>query len=144
MKYFCEKCQRCFEEEDIISSSEYGMFIPLCPECHGLLEEKEVCKICGQLYDCVDEKSNKEVCNKCLHEHDDDIDFWFGMCSANGITELVSINAVLFSAFTEDEIEEILLKELRKRCKENPKEYNCARFVDEDPEWAADMLKENN
>jgi hypothetical protein len=143
MKYFCEKCRIYFDEEEIISSSEYGMDIAMCPECHRELQECKECKICHNSFAEEERKVEDGVCEECLHSEDDNIDFWYGICSASGQVEDVSLNAVLTTAFTEDEMEEILLEELKKRHKENPEEYNCSRFVNDDTSWAAEQLKEN-
>lgn len=100
MEYFmCERCGKVYDGDETPLSGD-------C-ECGGYLEDAMKCEICGEIfipddYNCI--------CDECL-EKNASVDTVFELYG--DLNETIEINDFLANVFSKDEIEEILLKELR-------------------------------
>ena len=143
MPYKCCDCGNVFEYPDVWQESrgEYwgvscSESVGGCPNCHGDYEEAMPCKICGSHK--FEDELNGEVCDKCLDEYKHDIEMCFKV-GANE-TDKVDLNYFLASMFEKEEIEQILLENLRK--KEKHQRVDCQEFIDSDRSWFAERLVE--
>lgn len=137
----CLECGHLFEvgEEETYTeymgechgASAYETF-KVCPVCGGDYEETKSCAICGA--DHLEDDLISGVCAECL------ADVTLDDCLAvNGDRkEEIKINAVLAYAFTESQIEEILMRELRQADKIKP--VSCLDYINEDITWFAEEL----
>lgn len=138
MRYQCHNCLRDFEEPDIIEEP-HGEKHGVCPYCKGYFEEMTQCRICGQYF--TEDELSGGVCDECIYEHDTDHELCYRLGEKS--TELVSINSFLASAFTVEQINEILYHRLKEISRIT--NISCYNFIDSDKSWFAEQLiKEKN
>lgn len=141
--YECNRCGLRFEKY-VVAEEKHGLGYPpyekiaACPHCHGTFEELEKCEICGEWH-TQDEITNG-VCDKCIYSFDSDIEFCYTLGNEEESTECVSINGFIASVLTNEQINEILIKELRIAFSIGA--FNCNDFIDGDKSWFADKIKE--
>ena len=129
----CCKCGKILDENELSSyEDDRGEFwgtpcsetISCCPYCGGdEFEEVHECPECGRYHEY------SGTCDDCLLETAGDIDLWMNISKNMGTTESVKINSMLAYYFTEEEIEEILLKELKQH-------DDCKEYIKDDTNWA--------
>ena len=140
-RYKCDHCGREFDEPDIITET-HGLDSPpyeeigVCPYCKGWFEEMHKCKICGEHY--TDDELTSGVCDECIYEHDTDHELCYRLGEKS--TESVSINSFLASAFTEEQINEILYHRLKEISRIT--NISCYDFIESDKSWFAERLIE--
>lgn len=135
----CLECSHLFEvgEEKAIRETHgftdgTGEIFKVCPVCGGDFEEAVRCSICGEYH--FEDDLQGGVCADCL------TDVTLDDCLAvNGDKKTeININSVLAYAFTESQIEEILMRELRQADKIKP--VSCLDYINEDITWFAEEL----
>ena len=141
LKYKCDHCVREFEEPDIITET-HGMTdgscekIGVCPYCKGYFEEMHKCEICGEWY--TEDELTSGVCDECIYQHDTDIELLYRLGNEEDAKETVTINGFIASVLTEEQINEILMRELRTI------NYACyvngTEFIGSDKSWFAEQL----
>lgn len=123
--YLCEYGGASFYED-----------IEICPVCGSSeLEEVEACRVCGEYhipaprgYDDV--QMYEGICEKCLCEASVETCVKIARCEGS---HLVEINAFLATAFTSEEIEDILIEALKRSPRKAVTDYALG-----DPEWFAE------
>lgn len=143
MSFKCLKCGHIFEEgEEKTYIENYGepggkpylQWFGCCPLCGGEYEETKQCVVCGSEH-LKDELYFCDVCENCK----DDIKFEYkyrpDLCYklAEKGKRSVSINPFLADMFTEEQINEILFKELISSSSFMP--VNCEAFIEADEYW---------
>ncbi len=106
--YICKECGRTYTEDTV---PEYQDFTPLGEQ--GFIDD---CSCGGEIieaYECVlcDEPTANAVCNKCLNEN---ITFETVLRYGTDAKQNIEINGYLAHEFTEEQINEILERELRE------------------------------
>ena len=140
--YRCKECGNLFEEgEQATWQESRGEFwgnpctenMSGCPLCKGNYEETSKCICCGN-ENFLEEELENGVCNECIEKHTKDFDF----CIKAGeeARENVKINGAVLSIWSADEINEILIEELKKI-----KNISFEKFVQEDKFWFAEMIE---
>lgn len=142
-RYQCHECDRRFEEPDIITET-HGMIdgscekIGVCPYCKGYFEEVYQCKICGEWF--TDGELTSGVCDDCIYQHDTDIELLYRLGNEEDAKETVKLNGFIASVLTEEQISEIVIRELRTLnyvgC------INGTEFIGSDKDWFAEKLLE--
>lgn len=142
-KHQCHECDRRFEEPDIITET-HGMTdgscekIGVCPYCKGYYEPMYQCKICGQYF--TEDELSGGVCDECIYEHDTDIELLYRLGNEEDAKETVKLNGFIASVLTEEQINEIVMRELRTI---NYAPYiNGIEFIGSDKSWFAEKLLE--
>jgi hypothetical protein len=146
MRYECHNCGRRFEEPDFVVE-RHGLDTPpyekvaVCPYCHGYFDEMYQCKICGEWN--TDGELTSGVCDECIYQHDTDIELLYKLGNEEEAKETVTLNGFVASVLTEEQINEILMRELRTI---NYAGYvNGTEFIGSDKSWFAEQLiKEKN
>ena len=146
--YKCEHCGAFFDEPTMETLWEYRgecfgdasnerVSVCKCPECgtSGMITEAEVCVVCGKPYLWGETESS--ICPNCMMSHCN-IDFCYD--AGKTYNEDVELNGFLASMFSKEEIEEILLRELKKANETMP--INCISFIQQDPSWFSDRVIE--
>lgn len=141
MRYQCHECDRRFEEPDFITET-HGLDSPpyekigVCPYCKGYYEPMYQCKICGEWF--TDDELTSGVCDDCIYQHDTDIELLYRLGNEEDAKETVTINGFIASVLTEEQINEILMRELRTI------NYACyvngTEFIGSDKSWFAEQL----
>lgn len=143
--YKCLECGHIFEdgEEARWSESRVEPFsypgneeMSGCPLCHGDYEECKPCTICGRYH--IKDETNNGVCDVCIDQCRYDPETCYKVGKKD--TEKVNINCFLATIFNENEINEILYREMQLINKYAL--INCNDFIDADSDWFADMLEE--
>lgn len=136
----CINCGSLLEEEDLKTEIDRDTLEPygFCPFCDSdeIIEVKE-CDECGCYFSEEGLHGyDHQVCIGCISKRRHDLDF----CKAVGDEEQdqVSLNGFLLEMFDEDEIEEILLRELKDRHK--IKQIDGMHFLIGCLDSAADVL----
>ena len=136
MMYRCENCGHLFEEgEQAVWEERHGFDAPPyekwsgCPLCHGDYEETKPCKKCGAEH--TDDELIEGVCEECISGYRYNVDTCYEIGATND-TE-ICINSFLATYFTKEEIEELLIKEIKKSEKTMP--FDCQKFIEFDKEW---------
>lgn len=136
--YKCRECGFVFETPmmGIGHLSGYGF----CPRCHGDFEEMEKCDACGEYF--VDEDNTLCcICHECekkfVNEHRFNVQ---GIFDLEDEKESVKINSFLAWAFKPEEIEEILLFNLKEKQINQPEDYSEYLYGDYD--WLEEKIKE--
>lgn len=145
-RYQCHECDRRFEEPDIITET-HGMTdgscekIGVCPYCKGYFEEMQECKICGEW--CTDDELTSGVCDECIYTHTSNIELCYKFGDEEEAKETIKLNGLVASMFTEEQINEILINQLRSFNKIGF--VSCVEFIGSDKSWFAEQLiKEKN
>lgn len=139
--YECFECERHFEEPDFIVE-KHGLDTPpyeklaACPYCKSFFREMYQCKICGEWF--TDEELTMYVCDDCIYQHDTDIELLYKLGNEEEVKETVTLNGFVASVLTEEQINEILIRELRTI------NYACyvngTEFIGSDKSWFAEQL----
>lgn len=139
-RYICDSCGREFEEPDIVTEP-HGEKVGCCPHCHGWFEEMHECKICGEYF--TEDELTSGVCDDCIYQHDTDIELLYKLGNEEDAKETVKLNGFVASVLTEEQINEIVMRELRTI---NYAPYiNGIEFIGSDKSWFAEQLiKEKN
>lgn len=109
-----------------------------CPHCGSdNIDEVVSCSECGEYYPEGDLFGMNSVCEDCIMKMRYDLDF----CAAVGdeVQEEVSLNGFLLEMFSEEEIEAILMRELKAASETSP--VDGGSFLTWNLEDAADVLK---
>ena len=106
-----------------------------CPRCGGAYEETKPCASCGS--ERFEDDLYGGICKECLSEYDNDLDTCLKLGEIN--KEEIEINSLLVTMFTQAEIEEILIRELKEAEKIAP--VDCSNFVYDDLEWFGESLR---
>ena len=144
--YICERCKKEYDElptyqEDfgydvgIGRVQAWQTMVANC-SCGGDIVEATECEECGNLFI---ENGEQTICDECLEEYKT---FDNAIKIGNKYKVRVNINQFLKMCFTEDEIEEILERELRE-AKKLGKSFN--KEVEEylnDNEWLSENIKD--
>lgn len=145
MRYQCHECDRRFEEPDFITET-HGLDTPpyekiaVCPYCKGYFEEMHECKICGEYF--TEDELTSGVCDDCIYEHDTDIELLYRLGNEEDAKETVKLNGFIASVLTEEQINEIVIRELRIINRFNPSCVNGTEFIGSDKSWFAEKLLE--
>lgn len=138
----CYMCGQIFEDDllDEIIDRDTRETFGVCPYCGSdEIETVKECAVCGEYFQ-EDELhgSRRSVCLGCVAKRRHDVDF----CKAVGDEEQVQVfaNSFLLNMFDDNEIEEILLRELHERNK--VKEVDCMPYLIEFIDTAADHIVE--
>lgn len=118
MKYICEDCGRVLDEEELpVYKEDYGFqtgvgwksmeqeLLDSC-SCGGEFVEATECETCGEYFNDCD---NIKICENCIEEN---ATFENAIEIGEQNPKEISINGYLASEFTNEEIEEILKREL--------------------------------
>lgn len=145
----CVECGHVFSEYELSTWEEsrgdhFG--IPCyekmsgCPICEGDYEDVVECDICGENH--LVRELTGGVCEDCIKTYQHDVDMHFKV-GAND-TDSIELNCFLASVFTKEDIELILLNELksRKGYAKKQVESDCERFIEYNREWFAAWLAE--
>ena len=136
-------CGELFEFEDLKKEfNSYGLgdgsgetFL-VCPFCKGTPDEAHLCKDCGEWF-TMDELTGG-LCDECLeklkNQYRFNIDKCVELCGEE--TESVNLSSFVLSMFSESQIEEILLNELRKSEK-----VDFLPFIEYDIEWFVEKAR---
>lgn len=134
----CTDCGFVFAEEDIITWQEnYGEFFSGCPQCFGAYEETVECDLCKS--DCLENEMNFDICQKCFDEYASDVNFCYKVASEENFYTEMLLNNFLWSFFTAEEIEQILLKELQEKFKNDAKLFKKG-FAFDDVNWFSQKI----
>ena len=140
MMFKCESCGHLFEEgEQAVWEERHGLDTPPyekwsgCPLCYGAYEKAEPCKICGSN---TEEELVGGVCEDCFDECKHDVDICYKI--GENCLEEIEINSFLATIFSVSQIEEILLKEIRKA--HEIISVDCSEFIEKDKSWFGEML----
>lgn len=144
--YECHRCGKHFEEPDWVVE-RYGLDSPpydkvaVCPYCHGYFEEMYQCQICGEWF--TDDELTMAVCDECIYKHESDHELCYKLGNEESAKESITINGFVASVFTEEQINEILMRELRNI--KDITNISCIEFIGSDKSWFAEQLiKEKN
>ena len=135
MAYKCLECGHIFEDgEQAEWEEKHGLDTPPyekfsgCPLCGCAYEETVKCECCGA--DFLEEELTDGVCEDCLEQEKDAYRYNPQKCYelSKGETAKVEINYFLSCMFTEKQIEEILILNIRKASALMP--IDCSAFMD--------------
>lgn len=143
--FICADCGRLVDENEVYVSTEsrgecWGtpcyIKVNVCPHCGGELEEATECVVCGGW-----SSEDTGICDDCLGKLTTDEN-----CLDIGEENLekIKINGFLYSAFTEDEINNILWEKLKsdpiklEEVKVTYRDYDKYYFA----EWVKNKWKE--
>lgn len=106
-----------------------------CPNCGGAYDETKACAVCGsEQLEC---DLYGGICVDCLKKYKNDLDTCLKLGAID--KEEIKINSLLVTMFTQAEIEEILIRELKEAEKIAP--VDCSSFVYDDLEWFGESLR---
>ena len=106
-----------------------------CPICGGAYEETKPCVVCKS--EQLDDDLYGGICKSCLAEYENDLETCLKLGAID--KEEIEINSLLVTMFTQSEIEEILIRELKGAEKLSP--VDCSSFVYDDLEWFGEALR---
>lgn len=142
----CLNCGHIFEDgEELRKSEKVGEFwgapayeeYPLCPLCESdEVEETCNCEICGGEF--TSDELCCGVCDDCISDYQFDLETCYNI--GKNAKEPIEINSFLTAMFSVEEIEKILIENLRKSSEFI--ETNCADFINSDKSWFAEQLIE--
>lgn len=147
MAYKCLECGHIFEDGEQEEWEEtHGLETPPyekmsgCPLCKGSYEETVHCSVCGGNF--LDEELTGGVCEDCVEEMKDQYRYNPQKCYeiSKDETAKVEINYFLSCMFTEKQIEDILLLNIRKASALIP--IDCSAFMDADKSWFEERIVE--
>lgn len=143
MNYKCLDCGTVFDAENAHTYSEsrsyWGMpcseeFME-CPNCKSdCFEETHSCELCGAEF--LQDELYGGVCKGCIDDYKFDID----ACIDIGQTEkqTIEINSFFASMFTADQIDSLLLRELKSA--HSIMKVDCTPFIENDLSWFGERL----
>ncbi|MBQ5889744.1 MAG: hypothetical protein IIW73_02175 [Clostridia bacterium] len=113
-----------------------------CPSCGSdNLTEAEPCEVCGECYPIEDLYGyNHRVCRDCIERKNGDIDFFADVGKESGCDVEYSLNSFLASFFSKEELEDLMIAELKNRASIRP--VDCSEYLKYNMEDAADVLAE--
>lgn len=136
MKYICEECEKVIDEEELETYKEpHGEVFNMWCYCGGEYVPAETCELCGE--PCL--KIYSGVCAECLNdcaELEEAIDY------GEQNKKEILINGYLAREFTLEEIELILMREVREEKRLGLK-LKYEEFCLEDKCDFAEFLKES-
>lgn len=147
--YKCLCCGHIFEEgEQQTWRENRGEFLGSscseemegCPLCYGEYEKTVCCSVCGGNF--LEDELNDGVCDDCIENSKESYRYNPQKCYelSKDETAKVEINYFLSCMFTEKQIEEILLLNIRKASALIP--IDCSAFMDADKSWFEDKIAE--
>lgn len=116
--YVCTKCGKLSEEQPTrreyhreVPGDSYETFVDSC-KCGGEIEKAVKCAVCDDWYDA--DSLTEGVCRYCLHHEltPENVESFVGTFEIEKCT--FEINAALEYIFTSDEVNEILMRELKE------------------------------
>ena len=132
--YKCLDCGMEFEAPSIWTEP-HGEEVSGCPTCGGAYEKLKECEACMRL--CLKEELHNGLCESCIMEYEYDLPKCLEIGEKN--KEEIKINGFLAYFFSENEIEEILKKELEETAKII--KINCSEYIENDIDEFAKLLK---
>ena len=147
MSFKCVSCGHIFEDgEQAEWEEKHGLDTPPyenfsgCPLCRGEYEETVKCKCCGA--DFLEEELTSGFCDDCVGELKEQYRYNPQKCYelSKDETAKVEINYFLSCMFTEKQIEEILLFNVRRASALMP--IDCSAFLEADRSWLEDKIIE--
>jgi hypothetical protein len=147
MSFKCLKCGHIFEDgEEKTYTENYGepggkpylQWFGCCPLCGGDFEEMAKCKVCGEDFS-KDELSYYGVCECCKEDVKSKYKYRPDLCYKICDSEktFLQINKFLAEMFTQEEIEQVLFKELV--CS-SYSPVNCESFINADDDWFVEKV----
>jgi hypothetical protein len=145
--YKCVGCGNIFEEgEQAVWEETHGLDSPpyekfcCCPSCGGEFEEAKHCVVCGGCF--LEDELNDGICNECLYELEEEYRHDFNKCYEISENEKVKVelNFFLSCMFTEKQIEEILMKNLKEA--NSLVSIDCTAFLEADRIWLQERIAE--
>lgn len=146
----CLECGEFFERNDAVYSSSYvgehfgtpvSQRVLCCPTCGSddLIPAKS-CKICGEYFgeDDIEDGVCSDCLNDALKEYRDDFDKCLDLCKDE--KENIEINPIFAHFFTESQINEILLRELKEA--NGIKQFDFTAFLIDDKSWFIEKMLE--
>ena len=106
-----------------------------CPCCGGVYEETQPCSVCHS--EQLKNDLYGGICKECLSKYENDLDICLKLGEVS--KEDIEINSLLVTMFTQAEIEEILIRELKEAEKTAP--VDCSSFVYDDLDWFGETLR---
>ena len=147
--YKCTDCGHIFEDGEEKVTTEYlgeCFGFPAydefssCPSCGGDYDKAEKCEKCGGVFFC--DELTDGLCNECLNvlamEYKYDIAKCYALSKESGEKENISIDPFLASMFTEEEINEVLYRELAVASSIKP--VDCTPFIESDRYWFNEQI----
>ena len=145
--YKCLDCGHIFEEgEQQTWSENRGEFwgsscseeMQGCPLCKGEYEKTVCCSVCGGNF--LEDELNEGVCENCIEDAKSKYRYNPQKCYelSKDETAKVEINYFLSCMFTEKQIEEILLLNIRKASALMP--IDCSAFIEADKSWIEEKI----
>lgn len=148
MYFKCVNCGHTMEsgEEAVIidnvewvNGERYVEERSVCPVCHDDIEEAVRCKECESIH--FEDELVNGYCDDCLNlmlfRFKRDPIACFAVAKA-APKETIHINSFLEAMFSEEEIEQLLLRELVQASIIMP--VDCTPFIDGDKEWFAEEI----
>ena len=150
--YKCNDCGHIFEDGEFIVKSEYVGECwgtpayderSYCPSCGGdAWEEAGHCAKCRGVF--LDDELTEGLCSECLNEiameYKYDIAKCYALSQSSGEKESVSINPFLSCMFTNEQINEVLYRELVVASAIKP--VSCEPFIESDKHWFYERIAE--
>ena len=147
MTFRCLDCGHIFDESEIKSYFQnhagFGDAPALeqlycCPVCDGDFEELAKCEVCGEDFS-KDELSYYGVCECCKEDIKSKYKYRPDLCYkiVENEKSAVQINKFLAEMFTQEEIEQVLFKELV--CS-SYSPVNCESFINADDDWFVEKI----
>lgn len=139
----CE-CGHVFDSDEFGKYEEvHGEIFYCCPMCHSTnVEEAIECARCGELF-TLDEVQ-EGLCGICKDELISEYIFnplkCYNLSKAKNDRQPIKINGLLTSIFTEEQIEEILLKQLEAF--KDLIVVDCKSYIYQDLSWFLENAKE--
>jgi hypothetical protein len=147
MAYKCLECGHIFEEGEqaeweerhSLDTTPYEKWSG-CPLCRGDYGEAVRCVCCGAEF--LEEELTDGVCDGCVEDLKDQYRYNPTKCYeiSKGETAKVEINYFLSCMFTEKQIEDILIENIRKASSLVP--IDCSAFMDADKSWFEERIVE--
>ena len=147
MAYKCLECGHIFEEGEQAEWEEtHGLETPPykkmsgCPICKGNYDETCRCSVCKGEF--LEEEMTFGICEECLENIKEEYRHAPKRCYeiSKDETSKVEINFFLSCMFTEKQIEDILIENIRKASSLVP--IDCSAFMDADKSWFEERIIE--
>lgn len=138
----CESCGAVFAFPSSQMDNETGCVEEFCPECHSRYIMKAAsCQVCGGWTPEDDAYGyDHAVCEECLNAASSDLDLLYA--ATNDECEDFELPVLFRTFFTDDEIKEILMRELKACHEQIPRDTKAfvRRYANE---IAEEMVKED-
>ena len=135
MWYKCKDCGRVFEDGDEKRWFEdSGEPMVGCPSCGGAYDEAVRCPVCYGFF--LEEELYIGMCEDCGDEKASEYKYDFSSCFEIGKMdekETVKVNSFLAYMYTEQQIEEILFRDLAQSSAFQP--IDCSGYINSDKSW---------